>query len=26
MHTRAEGRMRLESDLRAAIAAHQFRV
>ncbi len=26
MHTRAVGRMRLESDLRAAIAAHQFRV
>lgn len=26
MHSRAVGRMRLESDLRAAIAAHQFRV
>ncbi len=26
MHTRAVGRMRLESDLRAAIAAQQFRV
>ncbi len=26
MHTRASGRMRLEADLRTAIAAHQFRV
>jgi diguanylate cyclase (GGDEF)-like protein/PAS domain S-box-containing protein len=26
MHTRAEGRMRLEADLRAALAGHQFRV
>jgi diguanylate cyclase (GGDEF)-like protein/PAS domain S-box-containing protein len=26
MHTRAEGRMRLEADLRTAIAEHQFRI
>jgi diguanylate cyclase (GGDEF)-like protein/PAS domain S-box-containing protein len=26
MHTRAEGRLRLESDLRAALSEHQFRI
>lgn len=26
MHTRAEGRLRLESDLRTALAEHQFRI